>query len=110
MPHELAIMQQERRDDCVILSLSGEIDLSNAEDLHRRIAGAAEGASLVIIDLTQLEYMDSQGLHVLKQLSNEFAVAGTKLELVAPPDSIARDLLEITRLGETIPIRDALDR
>jgi anti-sigma B factor antagonist len=109
MPHELASMQQERRDGCVILRLSGEIDLSNAEDMRRRIAGAAEGSPLAILDLTELEYIDSQGLRVLRQLATELGVAGTELELVAPPGSIARDVLEITRFGDAIPIRDVLD-
>jgi anti-anti-sigma factor len=109
MNEQLVHIEQERRDGCLILRLSGEIDLSNTELVEWRVGLALEGWSRVVIDLAGIDYIDSQGLRLLNQLSNRLARENTKLELVAPRNGVARDLLEMTRLGDEIEIRDAID-
>jgi anti-sigma B factor antagonist len=46
-----------------LLAVAGELDLSNAGDLRRRIASAfATGVSRLVIDLSRVTHMDSTGL------------------------------------------------
>ena len=89
-------------------TFSGEIDLSNAEELHRRIHREVRGAPLVVVDLAEVAYIDSQGLRLLKRLADQLDGEGGQLEVVAPPDSVARDVLDLTRMGEDITVRDGL--
>jgi anti-sigma B factor antagonist len=109
MSDQLAFVEEERHEDRVVLRVSGEIDLSNVEPLQARIDRAAEGRPLVVVDLAAVEYIDSQGLRLLKRLSNTLAGRGARLEVVAPPQSIARDVLDMTRMGDDFAVRDALD-
>ena len=90
-----------------LVRLSGEIDPSNVESLQQSIDWAVAGCPHVVIDLSSIEYMDSHGLRLLKRLSNKLVETGTKLEVVAPPDSIARQLLELTSMTDEIAVRDS---
>jgi anti-anti-sigma factor len=48
----------------VHLALSGELDLTNASDLARRLDEAPEAERLVV-DLNEISFLDSAALHVL---------------------------------------------
>jgi stage II sporulation protein AA (anti-sigma F factor antagonist) len=106
MSEQLASMHIERREEQLLIRLSGEVDLSNADSLHTRIERAIEGCPHVIIDLSAVEYLDSQGLRLLIRLAQKLAAADAKLELVAPPNSVARDVLELTHITDEISARD----
>jgi anti-anti-sigma factor len=109
MSDELAMVQREVLDGVVVVRLRGEIDLSNVEDLHGRIHREVRGAPLAVVDLSAIEYIDSQGLRLLKRLSDQLDAEGSRLEVVAPPDSIARDVLDMTRMSDDITVRDAFE-
>ena len=102
-------MEREQRDGLVIVRLGGEIDLSTSNALQARLERAVDGCAQVVVDLAGIEYIDSQGLRLLKRLSNSLAARDATLELVAPPESVARDVLELTRMGDDIAIRDAFE-
>jgi anti-sigma B factor antagonist len=106
---DLVQLQHERRDGCAVVRLSGEIDISNAEPLQERIRILVEGSPLAVVDLADIEYIDSQGLRLVAQLSSRLGANGTRLELVAPPGTVARDVLDLTRMSDEIPVRDTLD-
>ena len=108
MSDQLATVEREERDGELVVRLRGEMDLSNVERLRERIEREAEGAVRVAIELGEIEYIDSQGLRLLKQLSTRLGERGCALELVAPPHSVARSVLDLTGMSEDIPVRDAL--
>ena len=107
MNDQLVVMEHERADGRLVVRLRGEIDLSNVEQLEQRLERAVEGFPAVVVDLSAIEYIDSQGLRLLTRLSRRLSTAGAELELVAPKGSIARDVLEMTGLSEDIAIREA---
>jgi len=107
---ELARVQRDDVDGAAVVHLVGEIDLSNADELHGRIRQVVAGVPRVVIDLAAIAYIDSQGLRLLTRLSDQLDDEGRELEIVAPPDSIARDVLELAGMGDEITIRDALSR
>jgi anti-anti-sigma regulatory factor len=59
--------------------------------------------------LAEIEYLDSEGLHLIKQLCDKGDRDGTEFQFVAPPDSFARQVLEMTRMSAYIEIRDSLE-
>ena len=109
MSDELIKMEREQHDGLVILRLGGEIDLANVNALQVRLERAIDGCDQVVVDLGAVEYIDSQGLRLLQQLSNSLAAREVTLVIVAPPEGIARDVLELTRMGDHIEIRDAFE-
>ena len=109
MNEELVQIREERGEEVLVVHLSGEIDLSNVERLQQQLDAAVEGCPRVVIDLAVIEYIDSQGLRLLSRLASKLAESDTTLEVVAPPGSVARDVLELTRMSDDIAIRDTLD-
>jgi anti-anti-sigma factor len=107
MNDQLAQASREQHDDVVIIRLRGEIDLSNAEELQPRLERMVGDAREVAVDLTEIVFIDSRGLRLLHRLATMLAAKGGTLELIAPPESVARDVLEITRMSDEIPIRDS---
>jgi anti-anti-sigma factor len=68
MSDELLSTEIERSNDRLIVRLSGEIDLSNAHELQRQLEDALRGSPRSVIDLTEIVYLDSQGLRLIKRL------------------------------------------
>jgi anti-sigma B factor antagonist len=107
MNDQLVSVQIEPSNGSLLVRLSGEIDLSNSNGLHQQLERAIEGWARVVIDLAELRYLDSQGLRLIKQLCNKDDRDGTEILLVAPPDSFARQVLDMARMGDYVEIRDA---
>ena len=107
MSDQLCSLQFERSNGSLLVRLSGEIDLSNSDDVHQRLETVIDGCSTVLIDLTEITYLDSQGLRLIKQLSTKVERDGIELQLIAPPNSFARQVLELTRMSDYTEIRDA---
>jgi anti-anti-sigma factor len=86
------------RDDGVVrVSPVGELDMSTVPELETRMSEAARPGHTVIVDLRELEFMDSTGLTLLTRWSLAAERDGFDLALVAGNERIQR-LFEITRL------------
>jgi anti-anti-sigma factor len=107
MTDQFAQMSSELQGEQLIIRLSGEIDLSNADDLQPRIDRLVGNRREVVVDLAAVEFIDSRGLRLLNRLASTLAGKGATLELIAPPGCVARDVLDITRMSDEIPVRDA---
>jgi anti-anti-sigma factor len=94
----LANVSVERQGGLVVVTISGEIDLSNADDLEREIEQQLRGAGEVTINLEPVEYMDSRGVRLIHGLSNRLAASGVALSVIASADSIAGEVLRLTKL------------
>ena len=79
--------------------LEGELDLGSAPDLRRRfdelLAGNRQHRSLVVIDMHDLTFCDSSGLHVLVQVAAECERIGTTLRLTNVHANVRR-VFELT--------------
>jgi anti-anti-sigma factor len=83
------------------LRAAGEIDVSTAGMLRRRILGLPH--EVVQVDLSCVRFIDSSGLRVLLSTHGELASLGRRLELVDPSRSVRR-LLELTALDRHLHI------
>jgi len=82
--------------DEVVLALTGELDIESAGTLEQAVAQvrAADYAE-VVLDLRQVEFIDSTGLRVLLSLRNDAKRTAYGLWLV-PPAPPVRRIFEIT--------------
>ena len=91
--------------DCVVV-LGGEVDLYTApelkQELHRLVA---EGATRVVIDMTQTTFIDSTTLGVLLSVVKRVRPEGGTVVLVCPDRNVRR-IFEITLLDRVFPIVD----
>jgi anti-anti-sigma factor len=78
MTAPLSLSTHQRADGRWVLSVAGEVDMSNAGTLADALTRARDGDGPLIVDLSAVEYLDSAGLTAL------FANA-SRVELIASP-------------------------
>lgn len=97
----------DKRDDFVLVSLFGELDISTGMRLETNLERLAEERPpLVVVDLSGLEFMDSTGLRILIGADARAREEGRRLALVRGNDIVQR-LLRVTRLDERLEIGDS---
>ncbi|KAA9165642.1 STAS domain-containing protein [Amycolatopsis acidicola] len=105
-----AKVESEVVGDLVRIGLSGEIDLANAATVQSEInAAVGNEATAVVLDLSELDYLDSAGLRVLFTLASRLRVLQMTLELYVPPGSRVRRAVELSGLEPVAPLRSTLD-
>lgn len=66
------------------IALAGELDLANVEAFREMLRDArAAGATAIIVDLEELEFIDSSGIACLVYAQQELEMAGGCLRMVA---------------------------
>ena len=106
----IAEVTVETIDGLVIARLDGEIDLSNAADLGGLIANGVPNEALgLVIDLTEVVYVDSAGIHVLFELRDRLRIRGQAIRLVVPPDSEIFEALRVAYLPAAVAVFDDVD-
>ncbi len=89
------------------LTLSGELDLLSSPALEQELERAhASDCDVILLDLRELEFMDSTGLHVLVDAHQREQDAGRSLVLTKPSEQVQR-LLDLTGVAELIRIVDS---
>ena len=93
-----------------IVAVTGEVTFSNVAELTRRLETALrEGARNLVVDLTDVTFIDSSGLSALLSASGKAQERGGALALVlaeGEPPSIFR-FRGVDRLLALYPSRDA---
>ena len=81
----------------------GELDLAAVPRAEEELRGAVREYPLVILDLHELEFMDSSGLQLILRADRLAGEFGHRLVLVGIPPQVRR-LLELTRCDEHLTI------
>lgn len=102
-------IQVEKTPDGAIVRPVGEIDLSCASILRRRLSEVqAQKPGRLIIDLSGVPYMDSSGVATLVEAMQISRRAGGKLVLCRLQDKV-RSIFEIARLDMVFKIVPGLE-
>lgn len=92
--------------DATLISVSGELDLASSPALEEELERVAEsGAEVVVVDLRELEFMDSTGLSVLVRAHQRAEDQGRRLGLVNGSQQVQR-LLALTGVDERLTLAD----
>lgn len=106
---ELASVSLGRSEGIVLAEVSGEIDLSNAEDLRDEIAQWATNEDRgVIVDLTSVTYADSAGMNLLFVLARQLKDHGQIFGAVVPSESQPRRAFDVVGMADQIPMFETL--
>lgn len=85
------------------LALAGEIDAYTAPALAEAIGKCAQ--SHVLIDMSEVEFVDSSGLRVLIEAHQEAQTADRRIQLTNPSAAVSR-LLEISGIDDYLNVTD----
>ncbi len=98
-------------DAAVVARLTGEVDLSNARAIEEGILAATPNqATTVVLDLGQLEYLDSAGIQLIYRLGEQLNIRGQALRLVVPEESAASDALTLAGVRSHLDTFAALEQ
>lgn len=101
----LADVRITPRGNVIVVQVTGEIDLSNTADLRTAITDATPNDALgVVLDLSELDYVDSAGIHLLYRLGESLRNRGQTLRLVIPPRSPAADALRLAGVTRHVDV------
>jgi len=107
---DLAWIETERRGSALLVRISGEIDISNARELSSAIEAAVpNGAPTIVVDLTNITYLDSAGVRLLMRLADRLRIRRRERRLVVPERAPIRVALELTGLPRIVALEDHLD-
>lgn len=95
----------ERQDNRIVLQAHGEIDLSNSSVLRKHIMNALNMADEVLVDFSDVEYIDSSGIAALVE-GLQFAQEHHKRFALLRPSARVRSILELARLDKVFTILD----
>ena len=91
----------ETDDGLAVITPRGELDVAATPALEDALAKAAETLDLqgIVIDLSQLEFMDSSGLRVLVLADQRLRGQGVRFALVPGGEPVHR-VFELTRMTD----------
>jgi anti-anti-sigma factor len=95
----------EREDKIVIAVLTGEIDMSNAASVRQQVArSVTSDEDALIVDLSDLSFMDSAGLHSLIELGTVLHERRQQLLLCVPHGSPIERAIDIIGLPSAVSV------
>ncbi len=87
----------------VVVTLPGEIDLTNASEVQDALAGALEsGTAVVIADAAETTFCDCAGVRALISAHRRATAAGTELRVASPTSPEVRRILGLTGAGQVL--------
>lgn len=91
-------------DASATVFLCGELDMSGVDRARDAIEHAeASSTGLLVLDLSQLDFIDSTGLEVMLRAARRAHDGGRRL-IVQKPSRYVRRLLEMTAIDRTLDI------
>ena len=105
-PTELISVQVDQFADRTVAFLVGELDMSNAAEVLRRLTEVAIGCPRLEVDLSRLGFIDSAGITGLYRLHRSLEQEpGDRLRILAAPDSVAGRTLRLAGMDRVLPMQ-----
>ena len=86
-----------------LITVAGELDLATAPEVDRVLQAALVEASFVVVELGEVVFMDSAGVHVLLDAERRARWLGCDFSIVPGSASIQR-LFDLTDTAERLPL------
>ena len=91
--------------NCTIIALTGEVDLQTSPQAREQILQALKNNLHVLVDLSEVEYIDSSGIASLVEGYQDAKSRNLSIGLVNI-SAAARQVLQLARLDQVFPIFD----
>ncbi|MFG3169068.1 STAS domain-containing protein [Streptomyces sp. NPDC048200] len=96
-------------DGIALVTVAGELDVETAPELRNRLADQIRaGRRHLLLDLSEVPFMDSSGINALLKAHDEAGRAGGSVCLVSPAPMVRR-VLDLTGVSLTIASMDGVE-
>jgi anti-anti-sigma factor len=99
-------VEVRREGSAAVIAISGELDLASGPRLEVELAALDAAVRLVVVDLRNLEFMDSTGLSIIVRAHQRLAEQDCELSLVRGSPQVQR-LLDLTGVAERVRLVEA---
>lgn len=95
--------------DVAVVALTGELDVAAAALVEGEIdrMTADHSPSTIVLDLSQLDFMDSTGLRLVVLSDQKLRAQGRRFALIRGSDEVHK-VFEITRMAERLDFVDSV--
>jgi anti-anti-sigma factor len=94
--------------DPIVIAPEGELDLARLGEFRVQLFEAArEQTGPILVDFTNLSFIDSSALTALVDLESRFRREKRGLAVVAPPGSVVAVVLGLTGLRDRLPVYES---
>ena len=93
----------DRRDDCAVVRVEGELDMASASELEHAISRVSS-VPHVVIDLSSCTFLDSTGMRVI----TETLRTAPRVSVVATDPGVLR-VLEITAVDTMVSVHASVE-
>ena len=87
-----------------VVRLTGEVDLTNADDVQRAVEATTSVS--VVLDLSQVAYLDSSGLRAIDRGHRHLVTERRALLIVSPPATASDWTLRVAGFDRAIVLDD----
>jgi anti-anti-sigma factor len=95
----------------LVARLTGELDMSNAEDIGAAVLEATPNdARGIVLDLSDVQYLDSAGIYVVFGMRSRLRARGQNLRLTVPGGSPVDDALRLAGVQRHVEVVDTIER
>jgi anti-sigma B factor antagonist len=103
-------VQLEGSEEVPVIRVAGEVDLTTAPELRAKLAELPAAGGTVVIDMSEVTFLDSTGLSVLVASWKRLCEAGEKnsFRLVVNRPAIQR-VLDVTGLTQIFEVFSSLE-
>lgn len=104
----MEIQYSELENNIRCLKLIGRLDISGVGLIETKFAGYCSGAKPhIVVDLSEVDFLASIGIRLLTLNAKSIVSRGGRIVLLSPILDV-KGVLEVTGIGEIIPIHDNL--
>ena len=97
-------------EDPHVIAPTGELDITASQALAPELDRvAAQDGGALLIDLSDVSFVDSTGLGAIVQAHRRLSSQGRDMAVVAPQGSAAAVLLNLSGLGRRLPVYPTRD-
>lgn len=107
-PGDLASVSAAEHGGVLVVSIGGEVDISNIDAIAEVIYAQPNSDHGLVIDLSEVSYLDSSAVSLLHDLAMRLRGRAQRLVVVSPPGTPPRRILELTALYVNAPVADEL--
>lgn len=107
----LASIAVDPRGASVVAHVTGEIDLSNVDEIRAALVDAVvHDTECLVLDLSETSYLDSTGVRLLFELAERLEGRRQQLRIVVTDDALIRRVLVLTYLDQRVPLDETVDQ
>lgn len=88
---------EKNTDSSIIIEVSGDVDLDKTDEFRNQVFNAFDKEHKVILDMSQVSYIDSSGISVLIESHQKAQELGKDFVILKPSESVT-SVIEMAKL------------